>query len=442
MKPMADAETSDSVLRSLRPSSWLPFLAWAGLLSMQLISPDKAWSWLLVGLSALIVISYGWARMLRDRVTAERQVLGSWVVAGDQLREQFTVTNLSTLPVLWVQVKDGSAVPGYSADRVESVGPRSERSWSGTGVCQRRGVFRLGPWDLLMSDPLGFFEVKQHYSAITTIMVYPRASFLPHIELPRGRAAGRATTSERAPMETITVGGLRDYAEGDSLRRIHWPATAHHDKLMVREFDREPSGDVWLILDMDARVQAGHDAEATQEYAVILAASLAARFTREGERRAVGLLVSGQKATVLNPARGQTQLWRILRALAEAEPKPDLSFAKLLQQAGPTLGSGRTLVLITPSQDSGWVVPLLPLMARGNAPTVLLVDATTFDPPRGDEAAMNGVRSLLIQQRIPSYIMAQGFPFHPLVRIRRQRQEFKTLAGTGRVIQVQVEEEV
>jgi uncharacterized protein (DUF58 family) len=293
-----------------------------------------------------------------------------------------------------------------------------------------------------MGDPLGFFEVVQHYPATTTIMVCPRASYLPDIELPRGRAAGRETSSQRADIETISVGGVRDYGYGDSLRRVHWRATAHHDKLMVREFDREPSGDLWLILDMDADVQAGQEAEATQEYAVILAASLAAQFIRQGERRAVGLCASGRKPILLPPARGQAQLWRLLQALAETEPAPDTRLAILIEQIGPSLGSGRTLVLITPSQDPGWIAPLLPLMERGNAPTVVLLDATTFDPPRGDANALPGLRGLLAQQRISSYVVAQGFPFRPVERIRRRKRELKALPGTGRVIAVDVVEEV
>ena len=83
-------------------------------------------------------------------------------------------------------------MPGYSADRVELVGSEAQKRWTYAGVCERRGVFRLGPWDLRMSDPFGFFEVIQHYPSTTTIMVYPRASYLPDLELPRGRASGRA----------------------------------------------------------------------------------------------------------------------------------------------------------------------------------------------------------------------------------------------------------
>jgi uncharacterized protein (DUF58 family) len=225
-------EPSDAVVRRLRPASVLPFLVWTGLLVMQLISPDRAWSWSVVGFSVMLLIAYVWARSLRDRVTAERRTQGTWVVAGDELVEQFTLVNTGWLPALWARVRDGSAVPGYNVDRVETASARGGRTWTTTGMCQRRGVFRLGPWDLETSDPLGLFKVIQHYPATTTILVYPRASYLPNLELPRGRAPGRATSAERAAEETITVRGVRPYAQGDSLRRVHWPATARHARLM------------------------------------------------------------------------------------------------------------------------------------------------------------------------------------------------------------------
>lgn len=426
----------------LRPTSPWPFIAWGVLLITQLVSPDRVWSWLLVGLGLLIGVAYLWARQMCDRVTASRRVFGAWVVAGDRLREQWALDNRSKLPVLWARIRDHSEVPGYQVDRVETAPADGERAWSTSGVCQRRGVFRLGPWDVEMADPVGFFRVTHSHPEVTTIMVYPRASRLPDLDLPRGRAAGRATTGERAAEETILVGGLRAYAPGDPLRRIHWKASARHDEFMVREFDREPSGDLWLILDMDAAVHAGAEAEATQEYAVILAASLAAQFLRQGERRAVGLLVSGRNPTLLPPGRGQGQLWRILEALALAEPAAGTPLDALLRQSGPTLGSGRTLVILTPSQETARVAPLLPLMARGNAPSAVLLDATTFNPPKGASGALLGLRGLLSQQRIPSVTIEQGFPFSPIDKLKRRATEARVLSGFGRVIQVEVEEEV
>jgi uncharacterized protein (DUF58 family) len=193
---------------------------------------------------------------------------------------------------------------------------------------------------------------------------------------------------------------------------------------------------------MDATVQAGAEAEATQEYGVIMAASLAAQFLRQGERRAVGLLISGRNPILLPPGRGQDQLWRILEALALAEPGDGTPLCELLRTSGPTLGNGRTLVIITASQDSAWVAPLLPLIARGNAPSAILLDATTFDPPRGTAEALLGLRALLGEQRIPSVTIDQGFPFSPVDKFKRRYTESRALSGFGRVIQVEVEEEV
>jgi hypothetical protein len=116
--------------------------------------------------------------------------------------------------------------------------------------------------------------------------------------------------------------------------------------------------------------------------------------------------------------------------------------AAFLDGARSILGSGRTLVVITPSQESAWAASVLALAVRGNAPAALLLDGTTFDPPRGAAEALLGLRSLLAAQRIPNYVIAQGFPFRPVERIRRLRTELKTLPGTGRVISVDVEEEV
>jgi hypothetical protein len=53
-----------------------------------------------------------------------------------------------------------------------------------------------------------------------------------------------------------------------------------------------------------------------------------------------------------------------------------------------------------------------------------------------------GLRALLDQQRIPSVTIEQGFPFSPVDKFKRRTTESRALSGFGRVIQVEVEEEV
>src|SRR5690606_24180820 len=106
---------------------------------------------------------------------------------------------------------------------------------------------------------------------------------------------------------------------GDSMRLVHWPTSAHRGRLTVKELELEPSGDVWIVLDLNAAVQRGEGSTGTLEYAIMLAASLAAEMVSGNERRAVGLLtVAGDAVTTLAPQPGQAQLWAIMRALAPA----------------------------------------------------------------------------------------------------------------------------
>ena len=90
---------------------------------------------------------------------------------------------------------------------------------------------------------------------------------------------------------------------------------------MVKELELEPSGDVWIVLNLHAAVQRGDGRGGTLEYAIILAASMAAEMVSGRERRAVGLLTaSGNEVVALPPQPGQAQLWAIMAALAPAQP--------------------------------------------------------------------------------------------------------------------------
>jgi hypothetical protein len=141
---------------------------------------------------------------------------------------------------------------------------------------------------------------------------------------------------------------------------------------MVKELEIEPSGDVWIVLDLNGAAHSGENESSTLEYSITVAASLAAELLSGGERRAVGLLtVAGaqrapppwpgaggslpensesfgaQEAVIVPPQSGQAQLWTILAALAPVHAS-HVDLAELLRSSRGTLGRRRTLVVITP----------------------------------------------------------------------------------------------
>jgi uncharacterized protein (DUF58 family) len=413
---------------------------------LQVVVPSRVWIALLAILGGSLAGGYWWARQLATHLSVVREQHYGWVHVGDLLEERFSMQNGALVPASWVEIDDESDLPGYSARSVRSVEGGQTILWRTEGVCRQRGLFTLGPWQARTADPLGLFQVTFRHPTTQSILVYPPIVHLPGLNLPRGAATGTGRTSQAALEVTANAAGIRNYVPGDAWARIHWRSTAHRDELMAKTFDLEPSGDLWIVLDLDAAVQAGEGEESTEEYAVILAASLANRVLEAN--RAVGLVAYGTLQppgeaepeplpTIVMPQKGRAQQWRILEALATVRAGGRWPLARVLVEMDRNLGRGVTLAVITPSCNPEWVAGLLPPMRRGVAPTALILDPNTFGG-KGNVEAMVG---LLADFGIPSERIAQGMPFQPVFEHERLgRPELKVLPGTGRVIVVGQEE--
>jgi uncharacterized protein (DUF58 family) len=415
--------------RRIRPHVGLPALILVVLIAFQIVAPAPPLHYVLAVLGAALAVGYYWARQLAEKVTLERDRRYGWAQVGDILEERFMLRNDSFLPVLWAEVRDRSTLPGYTASRVTGVDGNASTRWIAEGECRRRGIFTLGPVQVRTGDPFGFFTVELQVGEETSFVVYPVIAALPPLDLPRGEAPGRVRSFIRSADATPNVASVRLYVPGDTLRRIHWRTTARRDDLYVKDYDREPAGDLWIILDLQQAVQAGRDELSTEEYGVTLAASLADAMLRQN--RAVGLLSDGAEYTLLRPQSGETQLWRILQSLASAQAIGKRPLGQLIGEAASILGRGITAMLITPSMDAEWLVALVDLQQRGIATSVLLLDAISF----GGSGNVGALVGLLSDRGVATRVVSQSFRFRPLVERRRQRPTYKVL-GTGRVIAV------
>ncbi|HAJ38077.1 MAG TPA: hypothetical protein DCL15_20590 [Chloroflexi bacterium] len=414
------------------PLLLLPFLLFG-----QLVTPHPVWIVLLVTIAALYAIGYGWVREQVQRVRFTRRRAGAILVAGDQLHEEFAVVNASGLPLLWAAFIDASDLPGYTPGVVVACGPNQDYRWRTTAECARRGVFRLGPHHLELGDPFGLFRAAQTTDEFETVLIYPRVVQLPEVALPRGGADAHARR-RRSMLGTRPAASVRDYIAGDSMRLVHWPTTAHRGRLTVKELEQEPSGDVWLVLDLDAAVQQGAGAEGTLEYGVMLAASLAAEMVSGADRRAVGLLAAAGDAVIsLAPQPGQAQLWSVMAALAPAQPS-STPLHELLRRSLPLLGRRHTLLVITPAcGDSAplWIAELVRASGQGLFSSVLAV--TTPDQAEAATAAL----TLLAQLDIPHQLLRTDARLRAALTYRRTRKVIRT-TPTGGAFTVEVEEEV
>ena len=236
-----------------------------------------------------------------------------------------------------------------------------------------------------VGDPFGLFQATWDQTATRSFLVYPPLFDLPGLDLPRGAVQGASRTSLRTQQLTTNVATVRDHQPGDSLNRIHWPSTARTGTLMVKEFDLEPSGNLWIVVDLHRQWQAGEGDQSTLEYAINIAGSLAHKVL--AENRAVGLVAYGAEPVVIQPDKGMHQLRRMLEQLAIAQVG-DFALPALLSDLGASFGRGMTVAVITASSDPAWMVGLVDLARRGLTPAAVILDAKSFGSEHDSTALM------------------------------------------------------
>ena len=399
------------------------------LLVMQVMFPYRGWIILLVSLGGLWLITYIWAKKLARHLSLSREMRFGWAHVGDRLEERFTLTNTGYLPAVWVEISDHTDMPDYSTSRVTGVDGHSRNRWFTQGNCTRRGIFTLGPTTVRTGDPFGVYSVTLSQPLSSTLTVTPPVVPLPAIEIAAGGRMGEGRSQPHAFERTVSITGIRQYVHGDSLNHVHWPTSARQGELYVRQFDSTPAGDWWIFLDLDQQVQLGHGFAATEEHAVILAASLTDRGIRAGKE--VGLVTHGQELVWLPPAGSNGQRQRIMQGLAQIEPGSH-SLTNLLTKTRAISGQAACLIIITANATGSWIEALLPLRQRGAIPTVLLLDPVSF----GGDQSTAAIEHQLGRLGIVHYVITRDLLDRAEARPGQQGQWEWHISPSGRAIPV------
>jgi len=416
----------------------------------QLLAPHMVWMVLGITLTGLYGLAYLWARRQSPYITLNRRRVGTILVAGDVLAEEMGLHNAGSLPLLWAEFIDHSTVPGYAVGRVVAAGASSSFQWRAQAECRQRGVFQLGPHELNWQDPLGLFAMTLQDDYRDAVLIYPRVVRLPPVRLPHGDAQG-ADRRRRPLPGAVPAVTVSDYRAGDSLRYVHWSSTARRGRMMVKDLEIEPSGDIWLVLDLNRAAQRGEGATGTLEQAVVVAASLAAKWLTGREQRAVGLLAytgveDGGQPVQVAPGMGRGQLWQILAALAPVQ-EGDLSLTRLLDTSVREVGRRGTVVVITPDLGgdgdarADWLGALARLNSAGAGSSVVLV--TPDDPVATQTVAqtMASYTEMLALLDAPVTHICAVADLPTMLTYRRRRTVVRS-TPTGGVISQEVDEEV
>jgi uncharacterized protein (DUF58 family) len=386
----------------------------AGVVSGETIYFRLAYIW-----AVLLIVSWLWSWQILRGVEMARKARATRAQVGHILEEKIELDNTGRLPRLWLAVSDRSALPDSAGSRLfPLVEPHRGRTYLSRTRLLQRGVYPLGPTLLESGDPFGLFPVERIYPASDSLLVYPLLVDIHDFPNPAGILPGGEALRRRTPQVTPNAAGIREYAPGDSMNRIHWVSTARRNRLMTKEFELDPQAEVWIFLDASKTGQASlpftwpkktkedlwkHKFEfalppSTEEYGVSAAASVARYFLRQG--RSVGFVSSGQTLAMIPPDRGGRQLGKILESLALLRGEGNLPIWGLVNIQAQHLARGSTTILITHSVQQEVVMATDFLVRRGLRPVVVLIDAASFNGPAGSDDLAIGLKSMHVPIRV------------------------------------------
>jgi uncharacterized protein (DUF58 family) len=239
-----------------------------------------------LGLLLLIlpVIAIVLVARARLRMSCERSAEPAQVPLGSPMRGQITLGQDGRLPAGILLLED--SVPRELGSRPRFLVDKADLSWRRVVeyplLGRVRGRFSTGPLRVRTTDPFGLVQLDRQFAATTEVMITPRVVPLPALRT----AGGAGSTGEARPHRIGVVGQddalVREYRQGDDVRRIHWRSTARWGELMVRREEQAWDPSASIVLDSRAAAHAGRGMNNSIEWAISAAASIALHFLDDG----------------------------------------------------------------------------------------------------------------------------------------------------------------
>lgn len=247
----------------------------------------------------------------RPRLSVTRAVSPPTIAVGEATTIALTVRNQAARPSpasTWrdlmparIAVHHASDFPRLAEHRVGSEGGNDTVRLTNRVRASERGFHDIGPLVIGRSDPFRLARTEFAVGGQRPLLVTPRVTELSRGELDSSRSEGSDHELLRHSIPSSDELIAREYREGDPLRRVHWRATARHDKLMVRQEEQRSNPEGWILLDTRSTSLAARDfrdasrlheaqpdesqldeADAFFESAVELAASIGVHLIDEG----------------------------------------------------------------------------------------------------------------------------------------------------------------
>jgi uncharacterized protein (DUF58 family) len=311
-----------------------------------------------------------WARLARGHTAVVREPGREEHVEGDDVRIRYRLHRRGALA--WGSFTVREHVGRYGEQRVRLRGGRGELRLAAVP----RGRFPLERGQVALEDPLGLEQVVVPVPATPPLVVVPRVTELAGLFSDAGRRDAHGGRMLLHRPSGYDLHSVREYEQGESLRKVHWPTTARRGQLMVKELEDTARDGLVVLLDCDAGTVAGPLGAGSFDEQVRVAASLLRAHVARGRRSA--LVLGRRDGAVVHVSSLETDWTLALHALAAVEPDGDRPLDRVLADERNPAARSHELVVVSGGIGERAASRLVAFRLAGKRVAVVWVDSASY----------------------------------------------------------------
>jgi uncharacterized protein (DUF58 family) len=236
-----------------------------------------------------------------------------------------------------------------------------------------RGHYAFEDVHAELADPFALELAIVQLPAPGALLVYPRLVRLGPLFTESGTRSHDGQRLLLRRHSGFELHSVREYEQGESLRRVHWPSTARRGQLMVKELEDSPRDEIAVLLDADGKAVVGESFDVQ----VRAAGSILDAYVRRGRR---GVLVINSERREVQHVHSPAADWRrALELLAAVEATGDTSVARLLAEEDGPAARALELVVVTARLEPALVDRLIQRALSRRKVSIAFVDPASFN---------------------------------------------------------------
>lgn len=340
-----------------------------------------SYDWMLIIAQSLLLVLFGMAILdvlftfsSKEPILFQREV-NDRLNLGDANTVKLIVTNTTNQPIGF-RLYEGFPVEMQERSKayIGLALPGKNKTFEYTFVPKTRGEYEFRGVFLLMSSVFNLISRRIELKATQKVHVYPSVLQLKKYELLvfQQQKVSVGIKKMRRLGNNSEFEQIKNYIQGDEVKKINWKATSRTNHLMVNQYQEEKSQQVYCIIDKSRTMQMEFDGLSVLDYAINSTLVLSNITLKNGDK--TGLITFSDKmGSQLAAEKSSGQMRRIMEELYVQRTQFKEPNYELLYQSLRRTVKTRSLIILFANFETEFAMRrALPILRKINQKHVLV----------------------------------------------------------------------